>query len=861
MDESSSNVEDIDTQQPWECMVLADEFESRDDFVRCQRMREDTKLHVERYFVLKQIKSADPKLSNTDFVDFIVQQICHHKSVTLHHTPRLINQMRMYIFKMNCQFRTEKSHGGSKNLARYSDNVGKKPSWACKVLATEFVYREEFERCRREATEYEVQVKADKYAEMAIKEEMKEGSVPLRFCPFAEKEKITLDVGIDFVFEEVRNTNGLRTPFCELVEDVVNALCQHNSVSLKQTPRLLHQVKKYVSGLVGKMKKGKGKMDESSSNVEDIDTQQPWECMVLADEFESRDDFVRCQRMREDTKLHVEPYFVLNQIKSADPKLSTTDFVDFIVQQICHHKSVTLHHTPRLINQMRMYIFKMNCQFRTEKSHGGSKNLARYSDNVGKKQSWTCKVLATEFVYREEFERCRREATEYEAQVKAENEEKRRLAMEDEERKQAKVNEEILPLHTYPHGDTLVKSEDEDVEGKGTDDSSSEDTSSDDSSDTDSVETRRKRKRKKKKRKWIKCRYCNWKFEKQIQLDLHNQWHMNHVCCICGLTFAAKSMLKEHRKNAHRVKRSCGCRRFKNKRRKVFKKLKHKHVCPLCGKAFEMLSQLRKHKSCALSIKLKSIKCCICYHGYKSSVDLRHHKAVFHHKLSTFQCKHCNMHFSEFQRYRSHVKSEQKKYRKFWIRGIGNRNSSPQEGVCMLNQSTPLPNFVAPDYHLLSDMQHRTLGMDDMRYPIHQHSLETGNNELVQSMNGIASNTLLNVIRMTSRDSPQPSWINVNSTPSFIGGFNYVPIQVPTQVLPHVDYTGIGSTNIQPHRLVTTGHVSMNSTNVQPQGLPTFSLASVNSPNVQPQGLPTLNLATAQMYSHKDYQLKFEQPK
>ncbi|XP_072051394.1 uncharacterized protein [Amphiura filiformis] len=856
-DESSSNMEDIDTQQPWECMVLADEFVNRDDFVRCQRMREETNLHVEPYFLLMQIKSAEPKFSYQELIDFIFQQICSHKSVTLHKTPRLMEQVKSHTGKMKSQIKT--ARGSGSNLRKYIEDTGKRQPWSCKVWANEFVYREEFERCRREAVEYEIQVQAEKDAKMVDKEKINAESVPLGNCPFAEKEKLTLDVVTDFVFEEIRKPNGKRKPFGELVEDVVNALCQNNSVRLKTTPRLMHQVKKYVSELVGKGKKGKGKRDESSSNMEDSDTQQPWECMVLADEFVSRDDFERCQRVREDTNLLVEPYFLLKQIKSGDPKLTYQELIEFIFQQICSHKSVTLHKTPRLMEQVKSHTGKMKSQIKT--ARGSGSNLRKYIEDTGKKQPWTCKVWADEFVYREEFERCQKEAAEYKIQVQAEREEKRRLAMEDEERRRAEEEadeEGSLPLCTYPLAGTTLESKEEDIEDvddkdtsdesstedsssddsssedSSSDDSSSEDSSSDDSSDTDSLETHRKRKRKKKSRKWVRCPFCKWKFQKEIQLDLHIQWHLKHVCCTCGLTFATKSMLKEHRNNAHQVKRSCGCRPLKNKRSKRFKKWKQKHVCQLCGKAYDMLYLLRKHRSCALSIQLNNIKCCICYHGYKSPADLKHHKEVFHpagYKLSTFCCKHCRRHFSEFQKYRSHVIREQKKYRKFWIRGIRKRNS-PQEGVSMINQSKSpqtLPNSVTPNilYHSLSDTQRRTLGMAYLRYLIHQQS---GNNE--QSMNGIASNALSNMARRTSQNSPQPPWINVR-------GPNHVPTQVPTQGLHHVGAIGIDSANIQPHRLFAAGPVSVNSTNVQQEVVLTLNLASVNSPNGQPQGLLT----------------------
>ncbi|XP_072051395.1 uncharacterized protein [Amphiura filiformis] len=904
-DQSSSNIGDIDMKHRWECMVLADEFECKDDFERCQRryqsgnadqgeippstsscsdLPEETSLHVEPYFLLKQIKNADTKFTYQEFMDFIFQQICSHKSVTLHGTPRLKSQVRKQTAQMKSRLKTEGRPGGY-YLRKHMDNIGRSQPWTCKVLADEFVYREEFERCRREAAEYDAQVQAEKDAEMANREDINEESVPLQTCPFAEKEKINLDVVTDFVFEEIRKPNSSRKLFGELVEDVVNTLCRHNSVRLKTTPRLLHQVKKYVSELVGKGKKGKGKRAESSSNVEDIYTQQPWECMVLADEFESRDDFVRCQRMCEDTNLHVEPYFLLKQIKYADAKFTYQELIDFIFQQICSHKSVTLHGTPRLKSQVRKQTAQLKSRLKTEGRPGGY-YMRKYMDNVGRYPPWTCKVLADEFVYREEFERCRREAAEYDAQVQAEKEEKRRLAMEDEERKRAEEEEdeeESLPLRTYPLAGTTLESKEEDVEGNdedvdgkdtsddsstedsssddsssedsSSDDSSSEDSSSDDSSDTDSLETHRKRKRKKKRRKWIRCPYCKWKFQKEIQLDLHIQWHLKHVCCTCGLTFATKSMLKEHRNNAHQVKTSCGCRPLKNKRSKRFKKLKRKHVCQLCGKAYDMLYLLRKHRSCAFSINLNSIKCCICYHGYKSPADLRHHKEVFHpagYKLSAFHCKRCKRHFSEFQKYRSHVKREQKKYRKICIQGIRKRNSSPQEGVNMINQSTSpqtLPNSVTPNilYHSLSDTQRITLGMAYLRYLIHQQS---GNNEHVQSMNGIASNALSNMARRTSQNSPQPPWINVR-------GPNYVPTQVPTQGLPDVGAIGIDSANIQPHttspvsinstnvqqEVVLTLNASVNSPNVQPQGLPTSSVNN-NSPNVQPQGLPTLSLAS-----------------
>ncbi|XP_072051121.1 uncharacterized protein [Amphiura filiformis] len=459
---------------------------------------EQTRLYIKTTLILDQIlnhttaKKSNHQIPDKALLSNVMKAIAAQKSVTLKNTPKLCTNVKNLVYKLWHPLQKVQKQGG-RQAKRFVSNVRQKNSWRrLTVLADEFEIREEFERCQLECAiheanvvaEIEMQKEAEKLTtarkdadEMTDEEEINERSVPLRTCPFAEKEKITLDVVTDFVFEEIRKPNGLRKPFCELVEDVVNALCQHNSVRLKKTPRLLHQVKKYVSELVGKWKKRKGKRDESSSNMEDIDTKQRWECMVLADEFESRDDFERCQRMcqsgnadqgelemeqeictmgdldvkkekedvtmrsnnsehdpmfavtgeippstssgsgfSEDTSLHVEPYFLLKQIKSADPKLSNADLIDFIFQQICHHKSVTLHHTPRLISQMRKYI---SCGFGTERRRGGSIILAKYSDIVCKKPSWTCKVLADEFVYREEFERCRREAAEYEAQVKA----------------------------------------------------------------------------------------------------------------------------------------------------------------------------------------------------------------------------------------------------------------------------------------------------------------------------------------------------------------------------------------------------------------------------------------------------------
>ncbi|XP_072016340.1 uncharacterized protein [Amphiura filiformis] len=375
-----------------------------------------TYLYVKRATILDIIRKDLPA---DEINKLVFQAICEEQSIGIKYTKRLKGQI--------CNMVTELRSLFSLHLK----------TWHCRVQASEFISREQFEQKCREG-EQNGQLK------MYIRRSKLVGNL--------SSEKIyTLTVRRSLALDVIRE--GLHLATKELAQMLFLAICDEMSVNLTFTERHEMQIGNYANIIRKKL-----------VNIEDPGKHVYWQCKVLMSEFDSMEQF---EQVCQENKLRQEPQSVSRRITrskrssaeevpesvdenqtemslralppvmpfgdldgepeegthsgtwentficsvrikrstvagmvSRNKMLSDKLFAELTFKKICEENSVQLNYTPRLQNQ----IFDFISKFRAEiLMFSGQVLLDEVIHQLEECPPWACKVLVWEFADQKQF--------------------------------------------------------------------------------------------------------------------------------------------------------------------------------------------------------------------------------------------------------------------------------------------------------------------------------------------------------------------------------------------------------------------------------------------------------------------------
>ncbi|XP_052861521.1 zinc finger protein 883-like [Anopheles cruzii] len=162
----------------------------------------------------------------------------------------------------------------------------------------------------------------------------------------------------------------------------------------------------------------------------------------------------------------------------------------------------------------------------------------------------------------------------------------------------------------------------------------------------------------------VLCKRCNLKFDSQKELKSHkHSEHRDYICDSCGMSFAVKFSLDEHRKR-HEPVRPYKCEycplEYYTKAEKHFH-VRQVHLktyevkCKECGLRFKHNAELKQHSKSHTNQRW--YECAQCGSSFKSHTHLnRHVKGV--HELQRHQCEHCSMSYCRRDKLRMHIEKK-----------------------------------------------------------------------------------------------------------------------------------------------------------------------------------------------------------
>eukprot|EP00111_Clytia_hemisphaerica_P002623 TCONS_00007448-protein len=145
------------------------------------------------------------------------------------------------------------------------------------------------------------------------------------------------------------------------------------------------------------------------------------------------------------------------------------------------------------------------------------------------------------------------------------------------------------------------------------------------------------------------CKDCGKLFKKEINLTKHiNSVHKNRIQCdVCGQSMSSLGYLKRHQIIHISVEcKVCGklcANQFKLKEHQVIHNAKA-FQCDVCGNSFTQKAYLSKHKD-MVHKGIKPFKCNACGKYFAQRGDLRVHIAAKHKQEKDFKCYECGKMF------------------------------------------------------------------------------------------------------------------------------------------------------------------------------------------------------------------------
>ena len=147
------------------------------------------------------------------------------------------------------------------------------------------------------------------------------------------------------------------------------------------------------------------------------------------------------------------------------------------------------------------------------------------------------------------------------------------------------------------------------------------------------------------------------------------------VCDTCGKEFSTPFALKKHVKIVHEGVKDQECKycgkvfgdttTLRNHVKSIHEKIKD-HSCEICGKSFTFSYSLKEHINSVHEREgVKDISCDICGQGFKKAKSLKLHIKYVHDKIKNYKCQYCGKAFSTVANLQTHIKCVHEKRRDF----------------------------------------------------------------------------------------------------------------------------------------------------------------------------------------------------
>ncbi|XP_072037857.1 uncharacterized protein [Amphiura filiformis] len=253
------------------------------------------------------------QLAQPVYETLIMKVICEEQSVDLIRTPRLKDQ----IIRFTSMLRSKYKKLGPSYRKHFWAHITQGPPWACKILASEFHSREQFQRICHESVQhgphpkwtefvnrqdFEVPLAAlshEDMSEIVVKTEgidqdelrditqtplLTDSSASHEADPDEEEYDVTitnLNVKRSTMQNIMKQNPQLPDRSKELNKLVFKAICQEKSVDLKYTKRLEHQISWFMHLIKSEM---------------ELDKVVDWPCKVVLSEFVNQEQFYHLRR-------------------------------------------------------------------------------------------------------------------------------------------------------------------------------------------------------------------------------------------------------------------------------------------------------------------------------------------------------------------------------------------------------------------------------------------------------------------------------------------------------------------------------------------------------------------------------------